>query len=119
MQRKLAAVFYADVAGYSRLTGQDEEGTHRLLSIYLDTMTEGIKDHRGEVLHIAGDAVLADFSTVVDALTCAVEIQRELKDRNGDLPEDRKMQFRIGINMGDVIVDRNEIYGDGVNIAAR
>jgi adenylate cyclase len=119
MQRKLAAVFYADVAGYSRLTGQDEEGTHRLLNIYLDTMTEGIKGHQGEVLHIAGDAVLADFSTVVDALTCAVEIQREFKDRNGDLAEDHKMQFRIGINMGDVIVDRNEIYGDGVNIAAR
>ncbi|MFQ5936483.1 MAG: adenylate/guanylate cyclase domain-containing protein, partial [Acidiferrobacterales bacterium] len=119
MQRKLAAIFYADVAGYSRLTGQDEEGTHRTLSAYLDAMTGGIKQHQGEVLHIAGDAVLADFNSVIDALTCAVEIQRELNNRNDDLPDDRRMQFRIGINLGDVIVDRNEIYGDGVNVAAR
>ncbi|MFQ6021537.1 MAG: adenylate/guanylate cyclase domain-containing protein [Acidiferrobacterales bacterium] len=119
LQRKLAAIFYADVAGYSRLTGEDEEGTHRRLSAYLDTITTAIKHHRGKVLHFAGDAVLADFSSIVDALTCAAQIQRHLKARNEDLPEERKLQFRIGVNLGDVIVDRNEIYGDGVNVAAR
>lgn len=119
LPRKLAAILYADVAGYSRLTGEDEEGTHRALSDYLDTITASIERHRGKVLHYAGDAVLAEFASVVDALTSAVDIQHDLKGRNDNLPDDRKVQFRIGINLGDVIVDRNEIYGDGVNIAAR
>ena len=117
--RKLAAIFYADVAGYSRLTGEDEEGTHRTLSAYLDAITILIEGHAGRVLHYAGDAILAEFSSVVVAVTCAVEVQRNLADRNKDLPEDRKVQFRIGVNLGDVIVDRDEIYGDGVNVAAR
>ncbi|MCZ6607533.1 MAG: copper-binding protein [Alphaproteobacteria bacterium] len=119
VKRKLTAILYADVAGYSRLTGEDEEGTHRLLSAYLDVITATIEKHGGRTVHFAGDAVLADFSSVVDALACAVEAQRELRNRNEALPEERRVQFRIGINLGDVIVDREDIYGDGVNIAAR
>ena len=118
-ERKLTAILYADVAGYSRLTGQDEEGTHRILSTYLDTISAFIERHKGQVLHFAGDAVLAEFASVVNALTCAAEIQRDLKARNDDVPKERKLEFRIGINLGDVIVDRQEIYGDGVNVAAR
>jgi len=117
--RKLAAIFYADVVGYSRLTGMDEEGTHRLVSSYLDEITRLIEGHGGRVLHYAGDAVLAEFASIVVAVTCAVEIQKDLGSRNKDLPEERKVQFRIGVNLGDVIVDEGEIYGDGVNIAAR
>jgi len=119
LERKLAAIFYGDVAGYSRLTGQDEEGTHRILSSYLDAITDAIKNHNGKVVHFAGDAVLADFSTVKDALSCAVSAQQDIKIRNLDFTDDNKLEFRIGVNIGDVIVDRNDIYGDGVNIAAR
>ncbi len=119
IERKLAAILYADVAGYSRLTGEDEEGTHRTLSAYLDAITSSIESHGGQVVHFAGDAVLADFTSVVNALTCAVEVQRDLKARNDGLPEDRRLQFRIGLNIGEVMVDRDDIYGDGVNIAAR
>ncbi len=119
LERKLAAILYADVVGYSRLTGEDEEGTHRALSVYLDTLTTSSEKHNGTVLHYAGDAVLAEFASVVNALTCAVVIQRDLKARSEHLSEQRKVQFRIGINLGDVIVDRDEIYGDGVNVAAR
>lgn len=119
LQHKLAAILYADVAGYSRLTGADEAGTHRTLSAYLDLFAETIRAHRGEVKHYAGDAVLADFSTVSDALNCAVAVQRELKQRNEGLPEEKRAQFRIGLNLGEVIVDRGEVYGNGVNVAAR
>ena len=119
LERKLAAIFYGDVAGYSRLTGQDEEGTHRILSSYLDAITDAIESHNGNVVHFAGDAVLADFTTVKDALSCAVNAQQDLKIRNQDFSDDDKLEFRIGVNIGDVIVDRNDIYGDGVNIAAR
>lgn len=119
IDRKLAAVLYADVAGYSRLTGDDEEGTHRRLSAYLDFFTETIQAHGGRVVHFAGDAVLADFSSTMEAVRCAVLVQRELRTRNDSLPQSRKLQFRIGINLGDVMVDRNDIYGDGVNVAAR
>ncbi len=119
LERKLTAILYADVAGYSRLTGEDEEGTHRTLSAYLDAITHSIERHNGKVLHYAGDAVLAEFASVVHALTCATNIQADVKKRNENLAEERKLQFRIGVNLGDVIVDRNEIYGDGVNIAAR
>lgn len=117
--RKLAAIFYADVAGYSRLTGADEEGTHETLSSTLDSITAYIENFHGRVLHYAGDAILAEFSSVVSALSCAVEVQRDLETLNHNIPDDSKLQFRIGVNMGDVIVDRNELYGDGVNIAAR
>jgi len=118
-EHKLAAILYADVAGYSRLTGEDEEGTHLRLSTYLDVISASIAQYHGKVMHFAGDAVLADFGTVSDALACAAMVQRDLDGRNADLPDERKVQFRLGVNLGEVIVDRNEIYGDGVNVAAR
>lgn len=119
LPRKLAAILYADVAGYSRLTGDDEDATHRTLSDYLDLISSIIKKHRGQVMHYAGDAVLAQFNAVLDALSAAVEVQTELERRNGFLPESRRVRFRIGVNLGDVIEDRGDIYGDGVNVAAR
>ena len=119
LPRKLAAILYADVAGYSRLTGEDEDGTHRRLTEYLDVIAATIENHRGRVMHYAGDAVLAMFEAVVDALSCAAHIQRDLKLRNETLSDERKVQFRIGVNLGDVIEDRGDIYGDGVNVAAR
>lgn len=119
LPRKLAAIVYADVAGYSRLTGEDEEGTHRRLSEHLDLISDAIKEHQGRVVHYAGDAVLADFDTVTEALASSAFIQQELAARNHHLPDERKVQFRIGVNLGEVIVDRDDIYGDGVNVAAR
>jgi len=117
--RKLAAILYTDVAGYSRLTGIDEEATHRALSVSLDAITTTIEDHGGKVLHYAGDAILAEFASAVVAVTCAIDIQRDLAARNHGVSEDRKLQFRIGVNLGDVIADRGELYGNGVNVAAR
>jgi adenylate cyclase len=119
LPRKLAAILYADVADYSRLTGEDEDATHRRLSEYLDLVSNSIGHHQGKVVHYAGDAVLADFSTVTNALECASSIQGDLYSRNLEFPDKRKVQFRIGINLGEVIVDRDEIYGNGVNVAAR
>ncbi len=119
LPRKLAAILYADVAGYSRLTGEDEDATHLALSEYLDLISATIASHRGEVVHYAGDAVLARFEAVVDALLGAVAIQNELRTRNQNLSEERRFQFRIGVNLADVIEDRGDIYGDGVNVAAR
>ncbi len=119
LPRKLAAILYADVAGYSRLTCEDEEGTHRRLSDYLDFFSASIEGHQGKVVHYAGDAVLADFGTVTEALRCAAAVQRDLHQRNKDVPEDCRVQFRIGVNLGEVISDRDDIYGDGVNVAAR
>ncbi len=119
LPRKLAAILYADVAGYSRLTGEDEDATHRTLGEYLDLISSTVESNRGQVIHYAGDAVLAKFDAVVDAMSAAVAIQNELKVRTRDYPDERKLQFRIGVNLGDVIEDRGDIYGDGVNIAAR
>jgi TolB-like protein len=119
LPRRLAAIFYADVAGYSRLTGADEDATHRTLSTYLDLLSAAVDEHRGTVMHYAGDAVLARFDAVLDALRCAASVQNELASRNRDLPEARRLEFRIGLNLGDVIEDRGDIYGDGVNVAAR
>jgi adenylate cyclase len=119
LPRRLAAILYADVAGYSRLTGEDEDATHRRLAEYFDQIAVIIERHRGRVMHYAGDAVLAMFEAVVDALSCAAQIQNDLKTRNENLPDERKLQFRIGVNLGDVIEDRDDIYGDGVNVAAR
>ena len=119
LPRKLAAILYADVAEYSRLTGEDEDATHRRLSEYLDLISSTVDQHRGRVMHYAGDAVLAKFEAVIDALSGAVAIQNELQTRNRELPDERKVQFRIGVNLGDVIEDRGDIYGDGVNVAAR
>ncbi|MFA9420459.1 MAG: adenylate/guanylate cyclase domain-containing protein, partial [Gammaproteobacteria bacterium] len=119
IERKLTAILYADVVGYSRLTEQDEEGTHQLVSAYLDAISQAIVHHNGNVVHYAGDAVLADFATVIDAVSCAADIQRDLAARNARQAADQVVQFRIGINLGDVIVDRDDIYGEGVNVAAR
>ena len=119
LPRKLVAILYADVAGYSRLTGEDEDSTHLRLSEFLDFISSAVVSHRGRIMHYAGDAVLAMFEATLDALSCAAHIQRELKTRNEDLTDDRKVQFRIGVNLGDVIEDRGDIYGDGVNVAAR
>jgi adenylate cyclase len=119
LPRKLAAILYADVAGYSRLTGDDEDATHRTLSEYLDLISAIVESHSGQVVHHAGDAVLAKFDAVVDAMSTAVTIQDELKTRSENTPDDRKIRFRIGVNSGDVIEDRGDIYGDGVNVAAR
>jgi TolB-like protein/class 3 adenylate cyclase len=119
LERKLTAILYADVVEYSRLTAHDEEGTHLTLSSYLDQMSHAIEHHNGAVIHYAGDAVLAEFGTVVDALTCAVDIQRRFANLNLQKAADEVVKFRIGINLGDVIVDRDDIYGEGVNIAAR
>lgn len=119
LPRRLAAILYADVAGYSRLTGADEEGTHRLLSTYLDAFTGAIQSHGGRVVHFAGDAILAEFPSVSRALACAVTVQQDLEARNTELPEERRLRFRVGVNLGEVIVDRDDIYGDGVNVAAR
>ena len=119
LPRKLLAILYADVADYSRLTGEDEDTTHRVVTEFLDIITAITQSHDGEVMHYAGDAVLARFDAVVNAVSAAVAIQNELNSRNQALPIDRKIQFRIGINLGDVIEDRGDIYGDGVNVAAR
>ncbi len=117
--RKLTAILYADVAGYSRLTGGDELGTHQKVMDTLDFATESIKSGDGTVLRYAGDAILAEFSSVVAAVNAAVTIQIELGKRNESVPEDNKVAIRIGVNLGEVLQDRGEIYGDGVNLAAR
>src|SRR5437867_7077429 len=119
IERKLTAILSADVKGYSRLMDEDEEATLRTLTAYREVTDSLIHQHRGRIVGTAGDSVLAEFASVVDAVRCAVEIQQQLKVRNADLPEHRHMKFRIGINLGDVMVDGEQIYGDGVNIAAR
>jgi len=119
IKRKLTAILSADVKGYSRLMREDEEGTLQTLNAYKEVIFNFIQQHRGRVVGTAGDSVLAEYASVVDAVKCAVEIQKELRVRNGDLPEERRMEFRIGINLGDVIEEADTIYGDGVNIAAR
>ncbi len=118
-KRKLAAIFMADVVGYSRMMGEDEAATLKILTTYQGVMTGLIKQHRGRVVDAPGDAFLAEFSSVVDAVQCAVAVQKELQARNNELPEASRMQFRVGINLGDVIEEGEKIYGDGVNIAAR
>ena len=117
--RQLAAIFYADVSGYSRLTHADEIGTHRQLSASLDLIADRIRNAGGTVVHYAGDAVLARFQSVVAATHCAIGIQDAIRALCSEIEEEKRLLFRIGINLGEVIVDRNDIYGDGVNIAAR
>lgn len=117
--RKLTAILSADVAGYSRLMQDDEAATVKTLEAYKQIISDLVKQHRGRVVDSPGDNLLAEFASVVDAVQCAVATQKELQARNTDLPENRKMQFRIGVNLGDVIEEESRIYGDGVNIAAR
>src|SRR5512135_3671830 len=119
VKRKLTAILSADVKGYSRLMGEDEEWTVHTLNAYKEVMGGLIQQHRGRVVGTAGDSVLAEFASVVDAVQCGVEIQQVLRAKNAMLPENRRMEFRIGINLGDVIEEGEQIYGDGVNIAAR
>src|SRR5215469_10821009 len=118
--RRLAAILAADVAGYSRLMGADEEGTHARLRAHFDELVEPkIAEHRGRVVKNTGVGLLGEFASVVDAVRCAAEIQRAMADRDLDVAEGRRLRFRIGVNLGDVIADGDDIYGDGVNIAAR
>ena len=119
MQRQLRAILSADVKEYSRLMAQDEMWTINTLKVYRDLITSRVRRHLGRVVDSPGDNILADFGSVIDAVQCAVEIQKELEVKNADLPVQRKMEFRIGINLGDVVLEKGKIYGDGVNIAAR
>ena len=119
VDRKLAAILSADVEGYSRLMGDDEVATVRAITAYRDVIASRVAGHGGRVVDAPGDNVLAEFPSVVDAVQCAVDIQRELESRNAELSSSRQMRFRIGINLGDVIVEGERLYGDGVNIAAR
>ncbi|MBW7998527.1 MAG: adenylate/guanylate cyclase domain-containing protein, partial [Candidatus Glassbacteria bacterium] len=118
-RQKLAAVFVTDVVGYSRLMGDDHHATVKTLAEYREVFSSHIRKRQGRIVNAPGDSILAEFESVVDAVTCAVEIQRELSGRNNRLPEPRRMHFRIGINLGDVLIKDGELFGDGVNIAAR
>src|SRR6201981_2204170 len=119
-RRRLAAILAADVTGYSRLMGEDEEGAQRRLKAHCRELVDPkIAEHRGRIVKNTGDGLLAEFPSVVDAVRCAVEIQRGMIEREPDLPEDRRIRFRIGVNLGDVIVEEHDIFGDGVNVAAR
>ena len=118
-KRELAAILSADVEGYSRLMDDDEEATVRTLTSYRTAIADLVQQFRGRVVDTPGDNILTEFTSVVDAVNCAVEIQRDLAERNAELPYNRKMQFRIGVNLGDVIEKDGRIYGDGINIAAR
>jgi adenylate cyclase len=119
VKRKLTAILSADVKEYSRLMSQDEVGTIRTLDAYKNAMSEMVVEYKGRVVDSTGDNLMAEFGSVVDAVNCAVEVQRELAERNAELPYNRRMEFRIGINLGDVVEEEGRIYGDGVNIAAR
>src|SRR6266508_1177080 len=119
VERKLTTILHADVHGYSRLMGADEVATLRTLTAYRQVTDPLIRQHRGRVVGSAGDSILAEFASVVEAVQCAIKIQRALKVKNNELYPDRRMEFRIGINLGDVMVEGEQIYGDGVNVAAR
>jgi adenylate cyclase len=119
MERKLSAILAADVAGYSRLIGIDEEGTLNALRAHREAVDGLIVAHRGRVFHHAGDSVVAEFPSAVEAINCAVEIQQEMEERNESVSPDKRLQFRIGINIGDVMAESGDLFGDGVNIAAR
>jgi adenylate cyclase len=119
MQRQLRAILSADVKDYSRLMAEDEMWTIHTLNAYRDLIASRVQSHLGRVVDSPGDNILADFGSVLKAVQCAVEVQKELETKNADLPVQRKMEFRIGINLGDVVLEKGRIYGDGVNIAAR
>src|SRR5271156_5126722 len=120
VERRLAAILAADVVGYSRLMGEDEEATLAALkTLRRELIDPKVKEHHGRIVKTTGDGALVEFASVVDSVRCAVEIQREMVDRNADFPEDRRIVFRFGINLSDVIVEPDDIHGDGVNVAAR
>src|SRR6266513_1821067 len=120
VERRLAAILAVDVAGYSRLMGADEEGTlATMLAVRRELGDPKIREHRGRIVKTTGDGLLVEFASVVDAVRCAVEVQREMIARNIDVPAERRIDFRIGVNLGDIIIDENDIFSDGVNVAAR
>ena len=120
MQRRLAAILAADVVGYSRLMGADEVGTLTSLKLHRRELVDsGISEHHGRIVKTTGDGMLVEFASVVDAVGCAVRIQRSMVRRNAGIPAEKQIVFRIGINVGDIIIDGDDIFGDGVNIAAR
>ena len=120
VQRRLAAILAADIAGYSRLMEVDEEGTLAALkACRREPLAPKIAEHRGRIVKTTGDGVLVEFASAVDAVRCAIEIQHAMVERNASIPEDRRIEFRIGINAGDIIIEGGDIFGDGVNIAAR
>ena len=120
MQRRLAAILAADVVGYSRLMGADEVGTLTSLKLHRRELVDsGISEHHGRIVKTTGDGMLVEFASVVDAVGCAVKIQRSMVRRNVGVPAEKQIVFRIGINVGDIIIDGDDIFGDGVNIAAR
>src|SRR5256885_6092317 len=119
IERKLAAILHADVRGYSRLLGEDEVTTLRTVASHLNLMRTLVEQHGGRAVGSRGDSLLAEFPSVVDAVQCAVEMQQALTARNADVPLERRVEFRMGINVGEVVVEGEEIYGEGVNIAVR
>jgi adenylate cyclase len=120
VERRLAAVLAADVVGYSRLMGEDEAGTHaRLKALRKNLIEPKIAEHRGRIVKLTGDGALVEFASVIDAMRCAVEVQRSIAEHNAGLEREHRIEFRVGINLGDVIIDGDDIYGDGVNVAAR
>src|SRR6201993_2308682 len=120
IERRLAAILAADVAGYSRLMGAGEEGTHeRLKAHFAELIHPKVTEHRGRAVKNTGDGLLVEFASVVDAVRCAVEVQREMIARNAAAPAERRIEFRMGINVGDIIIEDGDIFGDGVNVAAR
>ena len=120
VERRLAAILAADVVGYSRLMGADEEGTLAALKAILRELVDPrIVEHRGRIVKTTGDGLLVEFASVVDAVRCAVDVQRELAERNAEVPAATRIEFRVGINLGDIIIDGGDIFGDGVNVAAR
>src|SRR6185312_12351409 len=119
MERKLAAILAADVVGYSRLMGADEEGTLGALHAHREVVDGLIVAHRGRVFSSAGDSIVAEFPSAVEAINCAVEIQQEMNERNEAVPKDKRLEFRIGLNIGDVMAEGGNLFGDGVNVAAR
>jgi len=120
VDRRLLAILAADVVGYSRLMGEDEEGTLAALkTLQRELFAPKVKEHCGRLVKTTGDGALVEFASVIDAVRCAAEIQRAMAERNAGVPVERRIEFRIGINLGDIIIDEGDIYGDGVNVAAR
>src|SRR3989441_3953399 len=120
VERRLTAILAADVAGYSRLMGANEEGTLAQLKAHRRALVDPkIAEHRGRIVKTTGDGMLVEFASVVDAVRCAVEVQRGMAERNAEVPQEKRIEFRVGIHQGDIVVEDQDIFGDGVNVAAR
>jgi adenylate cyclase len=120
VERRLMAILAADVADYSRLMGVDEEGTLAQLKAHRHALIDPkISEHRGRIVKTTGDGALVEFASIVDAVRCAIEVQHGMVERNAEVPQEKRIEFRIGINVGDIIIDGGDIFGDGVNVAAR